>query len=414
MYIRLVVAIVVVVVLSSLVYLGVVNVPYFQGVPDQDLDLDISVKVEKDVAPSDSAPTVPASVDATVTLASALRTGPDVLFDQAAIVRAGETVTLDGCNSDCTWYRTVDGYWLAGYLMAGPLPALRDVSPVVTPVALVARAPNPPSFPTATPIPEAVSIRLPTPTPEPAEPVVLALPQPAPLPFPAPGNTTTNEVANLRNGPGTAYEKVGVILAGDPVSIVARTVAGDWYQMADGKWIAAFLVDNAPGGLQISVDFPEPPPPTPMPGGFELEVNFLNPRYDCVQSIREVEDAQGEVEKIGTYRSFQVDMSVKNLIKDPFLPIWKPSYWVVTDGVNDRTVVKSWQWLGQGSAYTQQPGLHWGMQATWTWVVLPIERDEWVKSVIYDWKGQIYRADFDLGEAGNAFNYRDCGESRVE
>ena len=52
--------------------------------------------------------------------------------------------------------------------------------------------------------------------------------------------------ANLRAGPSTAYPITGGVRAGQQLDIVARTQAGDWYLLADGRWIAAFLVKDPP------------------------------------------------------------------------------------------------------------------------------------------------------------------------
>ena len=58
--------------------------------------------------------------------------------------------------------------------------------------------------------------------------------------------------ANLRSGPGTYYEIVGGVEAGDPLEVVARNEAGDWYQLADGVWIFAELVGDPPGSLPVA------------------------------------------------------------------------------------------------------------------------------------------------------------------
>jgi uncharacterized protein YraI len=55
------------------------------------------------------------------------------------------------------------------------------------------------------------------------------------------GTVTRN--ANLRSGPGTTYAVSGAARAGDAVTIVDATAAGDWYELDSGKWIAAFLVE---------------------------------------------------------------------------------------------------------------------------------------------------------------------------
>jgi micrococcal nuclease len=62
---------------------------------------------------------------------------------------------------------------------------------------------------------------------------------------------TANSTANLRAGPGTGYARVGSVAAGATLAVAGRNTAGDWLQLADGSWIAAFLVDGAPGGLPV-------------------------------------------------------------------------------------------------------------------------------------------------------------------
>ena len=57
---------------------------------------------------------------------------------------------------------------------------------------------------------------------------------------------TARRNANLRQGPGTNYPIVGGATAGQPLEIVAKNQAGDWLQLADGRWIFAALVDGAP------------------------------------------------------------------------------------------------------------------------------------------------------------------------
>jgi hypothetical protein len=60
-----------------------------------------------------------------------------------------------------------------------------------------------------------------------------------------------NASANLRSGPGTNYPVTGGVAAGTPLRITGRNAAGDWLRLAEGTWIAAFLVDGAPNGLAV-------------------------------------------------------------------------------------------------------------------------------------------------------------------
>jgi hypothetical protein len=57
--------------------------------------------------------------------------------------------------------------------------------------------------------------------------------------------------------------------AGQSLDLAAINQAGDWYKLASGAWIAAFLVDYAPSGLPIeetSASQPQPPTATPDAG----------------------------------------------------------------------------------------------------------------------------------------------------
>lgn len=76
---------------------------------------------------------------------------------------------------------------------------------------------------------------LPTPTPQTAAA--------APTPTPQPLAGAVNNSANLRTGPGTSYAVAGKAQAGDAASVVGRSADGEWYKLAGGEWIAAFLVD---------------------------------------------------------------------------------------------------------------------------------------------------------------------------
>lgn len=71
---------------------------------------------------------------------------------------------------------------------------------------------------------------------------------------------------NVRSGPGTIYEKVGVLLAGQEVPAKGRTGNGEWilvdYPGAPGgmAWVYAPLVDPKGGALPVVE-----PPATPTP-----------------------------------------------------------------------------------------------------------------------------------------------------
>ena len=73
-------------------------------------------------------------------------------------------------------------------------------------------------------------------------------------PTPSARQTTPaiNRNANLRAGPGTSYAIVGQARVNQFITIIGQNGAGGWLQMQNGTWIASFLVDNAPSGLQVT------------------------------------------------------------------------------------------------------------------------------------------------------------------
>ena len=76
---------------------------------------------------------------------------------------------------------------------------------------------------------------------------------------------TATKGANLRGGPGTNYPVAGKVKTGDVLSIVARNGKGDWYQLANEVFIAAFLVANAPSNLPAAAVIPTSPPVKALP-----------------------------------------------------------------------------------------------------------------------------------------------------
>jgi len=99
----------------------------------------------------------------------------------------------------------------------------------------------------------------------PDEPIVITPTEPArPTATPIPSGPTANRKANLRSGPGTNYAVAGSAQQGQALRITGRTAAGDWYRLDSGAWIAAFLVNGVPTGLNV-VEAPALPTPVPPP-----------------------------------------------------------------------------------------------------------------------------------------------------
>lgn len=132
-----------------------------------------------------------------------LRAGPGTTYSRVGGVPAGQKVQVTACDDSCTWYKLDSGSWIFAELVQSQGPA----SPA---------APETSSAATSNPKASAAG------------------------------------TANLRTGPGTSYARAGGVSEGQALDITGRNEAGDWYQLADGTWIAAFLVNDAPGSLPVA------------------------------------------------------------------------------------------------------------------------------------------------------------------
>ena len=115
--------------------------------------------------------------------------------------------------------------------------------------------------PTVTPIQEVAAIETFTPTPPPPEPTATETPTMVPTDSPAVTQAKTNVPANLRGGPGVAYELVGFLDEGTEIVPVSRSADRLWLKLEDGSWIFTFLVDDVPSNLPLETNIPAPPPP---------------------------------------------------------------------------------------------------------------------------------------------------------
>lgn len=176
---------------------------------------------------------------ATVVENANLRAGPGTDFEKVGSALAGSQVNLVGCTESKDWCKLADGKWIFAEL----LEQLPEGLPVASSSAQTA-----PATPTAPSTPRISS----TPTP------VAATPTRTPVPSNKP---TAADNANLRAGPGTNFDIVGNVAVGEPLDITGKSPAGDWYRLKQNKWIAAFLVNGAPGGVPIV----QAPTPTPTP-----------------------------------------------------------------------------------------------------------------------------------------------------
>lgn len=88
--------------------------------------------------------------------------------------------------------------------------------------------------PTATPAPTAmVPAETPTPDPTAAPTTATIRPSDTPALTPSALTATASRDADLHAGPGSDFLVTGIVRAGDPLPLVGRTHAGDWYQLAD-------------------------------------------------------------------------------------------------------------------------------------------------------------------------------------
>ncbi|MCS6828738.1 MAG: SH3 domain-containing protein [Caldilinea sp.] len=168
-----------------------------------------------------------------------LRAAPAPAAEIVAVLRRGERVALSGCNVDLLWCQTEDGAWLLSY-MVGEVPG--DL-PILDAAGLTMRDLRDRATPTPEPTP--------TPTLEPTPQVNLLQLLPTPTPTPAGVEAVVLDTANLRAGPGTEFERVGSVRAGDTLRLVGRLADGSWYQLENGAWIAAFLVEAPVAELPV-------------------------------------------------------------------------------------------------------------------------------------------------------------------
>jgi len=162
-----------------------------------------------------------------------------------------------------------------------------------------------------------------------------------------------------------------------------------------------------------------PPTPTatriptrPTPESF-FKAEFTNLHYNC-----EVGCWGRPGRKVYGYRAFQADLVITNLTSDRTIPgwqenrdeYWKPSKWIITDGIETREETGSWVYVRPDREYYEQPSIGPGETQAGTWMAFPIGRYEWVAAVEFEWWDQVYRQEFDLGPLRNNYDYRDCGE----
>ncbi|HIQ06757.1 MAG TPA: hypothetical protein EYH31_13945 [Anaerolineae bacterium] len=163
----------------------------------------------------------------------------------------------------------------------GDLVAQRpEVPPTPTKTPKPTFTPTPANPPTPTPLPPTPTPLVPptaTPTATPVIPTNTPVPTPTPIPptptpKPPPQIVVDADRVNVREGPGTAYRRVGQVTRGQRFEIVGKNPRGDWWQICcvNGRqvWIVGRLVraEGNIAGVQVAQNIPTPPPtPTPRP-----------------------------------------------------------------------------------------------------------------------------------------------------
>jgi uncharacterized protein YgiM (DUF1202 family) len=85
---------------------------------------------------------------------------------------------------------------------------------------------------------EAVTPRPPAPTPT-TPPTPTAIPEPTETPIPK--AVVTADALNLRAGPGTEYDRLGLVRLDDELRVVGRNEAGDWISVVAPEGINAWV-----------------------------------------------------------------------------------------------------------------------------------------------------------------------------
>jgi len=129
------------------------------------------------------------------------------------------------------------------------------------PAPTVTLSPTP--IPTQTPAPTLTHTPLPTATATP-QPTNTIPPSPSPTPW---GCTVLVDALNVRSGPGTGYGVLRVAHAGNKVTPLGQSAAGDWiYAMSpagDAGWLSVGYLECAPATGSVPIMTPPPLPTLP-------------------------------------------------------------------------------------------------------------------------------------------------------
>ncbi len=231
-----------------------------------------------------------------------------------------------------------------------------------------------------------------------------------------PAAVVQSTVLNVRAGPGAGYPILESANPGDSLPVTGRNQDGSWVQVnpngGQSGWVSADSVQlNVPveGLAMITATLASPSAvgdtPVPAAGARDLDVTFINPHYNCQQEPWTYTGNDGQPYDIWGYRSFQVDMYIKNNGTQPIVPPWQPTLWLIANSNGSPDSISDLMWPGTYA----QPVIPPGQVAGWTFSAFPVDENQWVRAVEYVWNGQTYRQDFDLGPLLNDDNYQYCG-----
>jgi hypothetical protein len=120
-------------------------------------------------------------------------------------------------------------------------------------------------------------------------------PTATPTPTPKPDAVVNTANLNLRSGPSTDYEILGVLKQGDPLKITGKDSPGDWLKVIapDGEegWVAAWLLEI---NLDISGVLIAQAPPTPTPMYTPTPTETPTPELLSAPTLLDPEDGKGD------------------------------------------------------------------------------------------------------------------------
>ncbi len=123
-----------------------------------------------------------------------------------------------------------------------------------------------PADPNAQPVPADPNAQ--TTPPADAQPAPAEAATPEPLPTPAAAQVTASDVLNVRGGPGTNYNIIGSLTAGQTMRVTGKNQAGDWWQIdynGQAGWVFGQLVSTQnTEAVAVAQNIPAAPP-TPIP-----------------------------------------------------------------------------------------------------------------------------------------------------